>query len=89
MQVEQMKEQISKLFTKKVLLQSGQKTKRVEIPPSQTLIYGVIAATAILILLTVLGVAHMMFLGSFNIEIFATITLVVGTLLGTFFGQKV
>ena len=84
-----MKEQISKLFTKKVLLKSGQKTKRVEIPPSQTLIYGVIAATAILIMLTVLEVAHMMYLGSFNIEIFATITLVVGTLLGTFFGQKV
>jgi len=31
----------------------------------------------------------MSFLGKFNGEIFATITLVVGTLLGTFFGQKV
>jgi hypothetical protein len=84
-----MKEQISKLFTKKVLVKSGQKTKRVEIPPSQTLIYGVIAATAILVMLTLLEIAHMMFLGNFNVEIFATITLVVGTLLGTFFGQKV
>jgi hypothetical protein len=84
-----MKEQISKLFTKKVLVKSGQKTKRVEIPPSQTLIYGVIAATAILVMLTLLEVAHMMFLGNFNVEIFATLTLVVGTLLGTFFGQKV
>ena len=89
MQVEKVKEQISKLFTKKVLVQSGRKTKRVEIPPSQTLIYGVIAATAILALLTVLEIAHMSFLGKFNTEIFATITLVVGTLLGTFFGQKV
>jgi hypothetical protein len=85
-----MKEQISKLFTKKVLLKSGQQTKRVEleIPPSQTLIYGVIAATAILALLTAMEISHMMFLGNFNTDIFATITLVVGTLLGTFFGQK-
>ncbi|MCW4016801.1 MAG: hypothetical protein NWF06_10560 [Candidatus Bathyarchaeota archaeon] len=83
-----MKERISKLFTKKVLLKSGQQTKRVEIPPSQTIIYGVIAATAILALLTALEIAHMMFLGKFNAEIFATITLVVGTLLGTFFGQR-
>jgi hypothetical protein len=82
------KEQISKLLTKKVLVKYGQKTKRIEVPPSQTLVYGVIAATAILILLTVLEVAHMVFLGGFNTEIFATITLVVGTLLGTFFGQK-
>ncbi|MCW4005371.1 MAG: hypothetical protein NWF04_02040 [Candidatus Bathyarchaeota archaeon] len=84
-----MKEQISKLFTKKVLLKSGRKTKRVEIPPSKTLLYGVYVATAMLVVLTVLEVTHMMFLGSFNTEIFATITLVVGTLLGTFFGQKV
>ena len=83
-----MKEQISKLLTKKVLVKSGQKTKRIEVPPSQTLVYGVIAATAILILLTILEVTHMVFLGGFNTEIFATITLVVGTLLGTFFGQK-
>ena len=84
-----MKEQISKLFTKKVLVTSGQKTRRVEVPPSQTLVYGVIAAIATLVLLTALEVAHMAFLGKFNTEIFASITLVVGTLLGTFFGQKV
>lgn len=83
-----MKEHISKMLTKKVLVKSGQKTRHVEVPPSQTLVYGVIAATAILVLLAVLEVAHMMFLGKFNTEIFATITLVVGTLLGTFFGQK-
>jgi len=83
------KERISKLLTKKVLLKSGEKIKRVEIPPSQTLVYGVLAATVILVLLTALEIAHMSFIGKFNSEIFATITLVVGTLLGTFFGQKV
>ena len=84
-----MNERISKLLTKKVLLKSGEKIKRVEIPPSQTLVYGVLIATVTLVLLTALEVAHMAFLGNFNVEIFATITLVVGTLLGTFFGQKV
>jgi hypothetical protein len=83
------KERISKLLTKKVLVKSGEKVKRVEIPPSQTLVYGVLTAIATLLLLTLLEIAHMAFLGNFNIEIFVTITLIVGTLLGTFFGQKV
>jgi hypothetical protein len=83
------KERISKLLTKKVLVKSGEKVKRVEIPPSQTLVYGVLAAIATLVLLTLLEIAHMAFIGNFNVEIFATITLIVGTLLGTFFGQKV
>ena len=69
-------------------MKSGEKIKRVEIPPSQTLVYGVLTATVILVLLTALEIAHMSFLGKFNGEIFATITLIVGTLLGTFFGQK-
>jgi len=83
-----MKERISKLLTKKVLVKTGEKLKRVEVPPSQTLVYGVLATTAALILLTALEIAHMAFLGKFNAEIFATITLIVGTLLGTFFGQR-
>ena len=83
-----MKERISKLLTKKVLVKSGEKVKRVEIPPSQTLIYGVLIAIATLVLLVTLEIAHMTIMGSFNVEIFATITLVVGTILGTFFGQK-
>ena len=83
-----MKERISKLLTKKVLVKSGEKVKRIEIPPSQTLVYGVLTATAALVLLVTLEIAHMAFMGSFNVEIFATITLVVGTILGTFFGQK-
>ena len=83
-----MRGRISKLLTKKVLVQSGEKVKRVEIPPSQTLVYGVLAAITALVMLVALEIAHMAFLGSFNVEIFATITLVVGTLLGTFFGQK-
>lgn len=33
-------------------------------------------------------ISHMMFLGNFNTDIFVAITLVVGTLLETFFGQK-
>jgi hypothetical protein len=83
-----MKERISKLLTKKVLVKSGEKIKRVEIPPSQTLVYGVLATIATLVSLVTLEIAHMAFMNKFNAEIFATITLIVGTLLGTFFGQK-
>jgi hypothetical protein len=87
-----MKERISKplsrLLTKKVLVKSGKRMKPVEIPPSQTLVYGILAATVTLVLLVILEIAHMAFMGTFNTEIFATITLIVGALLGTFFGQK-
>jgi len=83
-----MKGRISKLLTKKVLVQSGKKVKQIEIPPSQTLVYGILAAIIALVMLVALEIAHMAFLGNFNVEIFATITLIVGTLLGTFFGQK-
>ena len=83
-----MKGHISKLLTKKVLVQSGKKVKQVEIPPSQTMVYGVLAAIIAMVMLVALEIAHIAFLGNFNIEIFATITLIVGAILGTFFGQK-
>jgi len=60
----------------------------VEIPPSERLVYGVYFAAIALIGLVALEIAHMAFLGSWNSELFAAITLVVGTILGAFFGVK-
>jgi len=45
-------------------------------------------AIAALICLTILEVVHVIFLQVFSSEIFAAISLVIGTILGAFFGQK-
>ena len=62
---------------------------KVEIPPSQRLVLGIQFAIATLLCLTALEIAYMVVVKSFSSEIFAAITLVIGTILGAFFGQKV
>jgi len=64
------------------------KRGRTEIPPSQRLVLGIQFAIVALLCLTSLEIAHMVVVKVFSSEIFAAITLVVGTILGTFFGQK-
>ena len=59
-----------------------------EIPPSQKLLYGIYFAITALAALTALETTYMIVFQTFNNEIFATISLVIGTILGTFFGQK-
>jgi len=66
----------------------GKKLERVEFPPSERLVYGLCFAFLALTALTVLEALHIVFLHSFSNEIFASITLIVGTILGAFFGQK-
>jgi len=61
---------------------------KVEIPPSQCLVLGIYFAMIALICLTTLEAIHILVLRSFSSEIFASITLLVGTILGVFFGQK-
>jgi len=86
-----LKEKIRSVFTKKVLVQrgKGKKIERIEVPPSERLVYGIWFAIAALIGLTVLEVAHMAFLGSWNSEIFAAITSIIGAILGVFISQRV
>ena len=61
---------------------------KVEIPPSQRLVLGIQFAIIALVCLTTLEIAYMVIVRAFSSEIFATITLVVGTILGSIFGQK-
>lgn len=85
-----MKNLFKKALTKTIWVQQGQENKLqpVEVPPSQGLVYAVVFAIAAIIALTVLEVAHMAFLGSWNTEIFAGIMSVVTFILGIFIGQK-
>jgi len=85
-----LKNLFKKALTRTIWVQQNQENKLqpVEIPPSQGLVYAVVFAIAAIIALTVLEVAHMAFLGSWNTEIFAGIMSVVTFILGIFIGQK-
>ena len=84
-----MKNLFKKALTKTIWVQQNQENKLqpIEIPPSQRVMYAVIFAIAAIIALTVLEVAHMGFLGSWNTEIFAGIMSVVTFILGIFIGH--
>jgi len=62
--------------------------KRVEFPPSKRLLYSVYVATGSLMSLVALEIAHLAFLGTWNSEIFAAITALIGTISGVFLSQK-
>ena len=62
--------------------------RQVELPPSQKLVYGIYFAFAALTALTILEAVYIIVLDAFSSEIFAAISLVVGTILGAFFGTK-
>lgn len=64
------------------------KVRYVEEPPSQKLLYGIYFAIASLISLTTLEITYIVVLRTFNSEVFAAISLVIGTILGAVFGQK-
>jgi len=67
---------------------SSKKPKEIELEPSNRLLYGMYFAFIALTCLTILEATYILVLRSFSNEIFAAISLVIGTILGTFFGQK-
>ena len=80
---------IEKALTRTVSVRVGRgKTLEVELPPNKKLVYGMYSAMVALISLTVLEATYIYALRSFSSEIFAAISMVVGTILGAFFGQK-
>jgi len=85
---------LKRALTKRVTTYIGEgdirskKVRMKEVPPSERLILGVSFAIASLLCLTALEIAYMVVVKSFSSEIFAAITLVIGTILGSFFGAK-
>lgn len=79
-----MRNPIRKALTRRIRL----KRRTIELEPSQNLVYGISFAIIALLSLAVLEAVHMIVLLSFSNEIFAAISLVVGTILGVFFGEK-
>ena len=81
---------IRKALTKTVVRQvgRGKKVERVDLLPNERLVYGLCFAFLALILLTFLEAIHIVFLRSFSSEIFASITGVIGTIVGVFLVSK-
>jgi len=63
-------------------------TRNIEVHPSERLVYGVYFSIIALVSLAGLQIAHLVVIGQWSDEVFAAITLVIGTILGAFFGRK-
>lgn len=85
-----MKNPIKKALTRTISVRTARtgENQQVEIPPNQKLLYGIYFAVAALACLTALEITHIIMTETFSSEIFAAITLVIGTILGAFFSQK-
>ena len=84
-----MKDLIRKALTKTISVKEGRKrAKQIRIAPSDRLVYGMYFAIIALICMTILEATYIYVLRNFSNEIFAAITLVIGTILGAIFGQK-
>jgi len=66
----------------------GKKLERVELPPSERLVYGLYFAFIALSALTILEALHIVFLNSFSNEVFSAITTIIGTIIGVFISQR-
>lgn len=82
---------IRKALTKTVVVQVGtrKKQKRVQVMPSEQIVYLVYFAIAAFVGLTALEIVHMIFFGVWNSEIFSAITGLIGTISGIFVSQRV
>jgi hypothetical protein len=84
-----MKDYIKQALTKTIEIRTAQgNTQQLEITPDKKLLYGMYFALFALVMLTALETTYMIIFQTFNNEIFAAMMLVVGTILGAFYGQK-
>jgi len=60
----------------------------VQVPPSDLIVYAMYFSIAMVICLTVLEVVHLVILGRWNSEVFASISGLIGTIVGIFLTQK-
>jgi len=66
----------------------GKKSRRVQVLPNEKLVLGVAFAIVALVCLVALEIAYLAIMQTWSSEIFASITGLIGTLLGVFFGAK-
>ena len=81
-----MRDPIKRALTRRISVKG--RRRQIELEPSTRLVYGMYFAMVALIALTAVEIVHIVYIGSFSSEIFSAISLVIGTILGAFFGQK-
>ncbi|HKZ93141.1 MAG TPA: hypothetical protein VJ249_00990 [Candidatus Bathyarchaeia archaeon] len=80
---------IKRALTKTIQIRTAHgDTQQLELAPDKKLLYGMYFAVLALVMLTALETTYMIVFQTFNNEIFAAMMLVVGTILGAFYGQK-
>jgi hypothetical protein len=80
---------IKKALTRRITVKVGRRRHtKVELEPSTRLIYSMYFAITAIIGLVALEIAHMAFLGSWNSEIFAAISGLIGTIVGILLTTK-
>lgn len=77
-------------MTRKISIKTSEKNKPqvIAVEPSERLVYAVKFSIAMTLCLTALEIAHMAFLGGWNSEVFAAITVLIGTISGILISQK-
>ena len=85
-----MKDFVKRGLTRRISVKGprGKRSQELEVEPSLKLVYAIWFAIAALVCLTIIEATYILVLRSFSTEIFAAITLVIGTILGAFFGQR-
>ena len=78
---------IKKALTRRIFVKG--RRGQIELEPSEKLVYGMYFAMVALGGLVALEISHMAFLGSWNSEIFAAISGLIGTIVGVFITAKI
>jgi len=82
-----MRDWIKRALTRKVSVKRGRGKQIIVIQPSEKLVLGVKFAIGMVVCLSGLEVAHMIFLNSWSSEIFAAITGLIGSVSGVLVTQ--
>lgn len=79
-----LRDRIRNAFTRTIWVQigRGKKLRRLEVPPSQRLVLFLQLSIVALICLSIIEALHIIVLCSFNWEVFAAITGLIGTITG-------
>jgi hypothetical protein len=85
-----MRNLIRRALTKHVLVEDAKarKVRVKENPPSELLVLTTMFSIVAIIALTILEIAHITILGAWNMEIFASITGLIGTIAGILIGAR-
>jgi len=81
-----MRDWVKQALTRRISIKG--RRRQIELEPSERLVYGVKFAMGMTVCLSALEIAHMAFLRTWNSEIFAAITGLIGTVSGVLIAQK-